>query len=68
LDEYNHGQPMSAVHYFLTAQAIYHIISLELLKEVLKNIIVVLHEFLCASCDKVSKGKFKVNWYLFAAQ
>jgi hypothetical protein len=50
------------IHAVLTSQAIYHITSLELLKEVMNNIASLLHAYLWAGCNKVTGGKCKVNW------
>jgi hypothetical protein len=44
------------------SQAIYHITSIDLVKEVIKRIITLLRAYLWVSCDKVTGGKCKVNW------
>jgi hypothetical protein len=50
------------VRAILTSQAIYHITSLDLPKELLKNIRSLLRAYLWADCEKVSSGKCNMNW------
>jgi hypothetical protein len=40
----------------------YHITSIDLLKEVIIQIVALLRAYLWEGCDKVSRGKCKVNW------
>jgi hypothetical protein len=50
------------IHAVLTSQAIYHITSLDLPKEVMNNITSLFHAYLWAGCNKVTGGKCKFNW------
>jgi hypothetical protein len=46
----------------LKSQAIYHIISIDLLKEVTKRIIALIRDYLWERGDKIYGKKFKVKW------